>query len=135
MQGKDFVEGTILNGIPLMTILIKNPINSKTAIIELLIDSGAQHTLISEEILYEKLRFRPEDRVGDRVIQGIIPKEDCIAYCPEFLVDVFINRTWLREIEVVAFNYTDDGILGRNILQSFDIELKFSKNIVIFTSK
>ena len=135
MEQKDFVEGTILNGIPLMTILIKNPINSKTAIIELLIDSGTQHTLISEEILYEKLRFRENDRIGDRVIQDIIPKEDCIAYCPEFLVDIFINRTWLKEIEVVAFNTTDDGILGRNVLQSFDLELKFSKNLVIFSSK
>ena len=135
MEQKDFVEGTILNGIPLMTILIKNPINSKTDIIELLIDSGAQHTLISEEILYEKLRFRENDRIGDRVIQGIIPKEECIAYCPEFLVDIFINRTWLKEIEVVAFNTTDDGILGRNVLQSFDLELKFSKNLVIFSSK
>ena len=135
MEGQNFVEGTILNGIPLMTILIKNPINSRTAIIELLIDSGAQHTLISEAILYEKLRFRQDDRIGDRVIQGIIPKEECIAYCPEFLVEVFINRKWLREIEVVAFNTTDDGILGRNVLQSFDIELKFSKNIVTFGSK
>ena len=92
MQGKNFVEGTILNGIPLMTILIKNPINSRTAIIELLIDSGAQHTLISEAILYEKLRFRQDDRVGDRVIQGIIPKEECIAYCPELSMENGIER-------------------------------------------
>ena len=90
------MEGTIIAGIPLMPLLIRNPNNGKSTVIELLIDSGAQHSVISKKILYDNLKFKQDDRIGDRLIQGIIPKKEVIAYCPEFLVDLFINQRWLK---------------------------------------
>jgi hypothetical protein len=132
MEGKNFVEGTIINGIPLMPILIKNPYNSKSTVIELLVDSGAQHTVISKKVLYDTLKFKQDDRIGDRLIQGIIPKKEYIAYCPEFLVDLLISQRWLKQIGVIAFDTSDQGILGKNVLQFFNLELNYLKNAVNF---
>ncbi len=41
MEEKDFSEGIISDGIPIMPLLIRNPKNGKSTLIELLIDSGA----------------------------------------------------------------------------------------------
>jgi predicted aspartyl protease len=133
MEEKDFSEGIISDGTPFMPLLIRNPKNGKSTIIELLIDSGAQHTLISKKILKDKLDLKAHDIIREISIQGIIPKEECIAYCPEFLIDIFINRQWLKQIRVVEFDFTSDhGILGRNILQFFNFELNFLKKTVKF---
>jgi hypothetical protein len=135
MDGRDFIEGSIVNGTPYMPILIKNPINNKSTIIELLVDSGAQHTIIPKEILFGLLKFQRTDSTGDIVIQGIIQKAECIAYCPEFLIDIFMSRKWLKGIRVVAFDLNQDhGILGRNILRYFNLELHFLNNLVLFKS-
>jgi hypothetical protein len=133
MENKDFTEGTIINGIPYIPLIIKNPNNGKSTVVELIIDSGAQHTLISKEILYNNLNYKQNESAGDIVIQGIIPKKECIAYCPEFIIDIFMNRKWLRETRVVAFDITSNhGILGRNILQFFNLDLNFLNNAVNF---
>lgn len=97
MENKDFTEGTIINGIPYISIILKNPKNGKSTIVDLIIDSGAQHTLISKEILYNNLNYRQSDSVGDIIIQGIITKKECIAYCSEFIIDICMNRKWLRK--------------------------------------
>jgi hypothetical protein len=102
----------------------------------LLVDSGAQHTIIQKHILYDTLGYTQKDVTEEVKIQGIIPKEECVVYCPEFRVNIFVNRQWLREIKVVAFDISpDQGIMGRNILQSFNVELKFLTNLVIFKNE
>ena len=92
MRENNFTEGSIIDGVPLMQLLVINPEKQKTVIIELLLDSGAQHTMIPKDILYDKLGLKQEDSIENVTIKGIIPKEDCFAFCPTFLIDVFINQ-------------------------------------------
>jgi len=133
MKGGEFTEGTIIDGVPYMPLLIKNPNKGKSAIIELLIDSGAQHTLIPKDVLFDSLNLDKRDIIRDVRIQGIVPKEECFVVCPEVLIDFFINRQWLKEIRVIAFDHNlDHGILGRNLLQFFNLELNFLNKTIKF---
>jgi hypothetical protein len=136
LNKNDFTEGIIINGVPFMPLLIRNPEKQKTVIIELLLDSGAQHTMIPKDFLYDKLGLKQENSVENVIIRGIIPKEECFAICPTFSIDFFINRQWLRGLNVVAFESTlEYGILGRNILQFFNLNLDFLNNTIKFLQR
>ena len=122
----DIVSGTLL-----MAIRLWDRTDKKYRWASLTFDTGASVTTISTEILHQ-LGYEPL-KVGKVTITTA---SDVVRVQKYKLDKMMIGNIEIEDVDIYAHKFPEEcfslGVIGLNVLRSFDIELSFSTQIIRF---
>ncbi len=123
----------LFSGLLMVDTWLWNKNRNKYSLLSVTLDTGASMTTISKDILY---------RAGYNITEGRVKRittASGIEYVNEVILDkVKLGGLELSNILVYAHTFPQEsfssGVLGLNILSSFDVNLLFSKRQIELTS-
>jgi len=100
--------------------------------ISIAVDTGASVTTISKDIL-----FRAGYNIAERNIRRITTASG-VEYVQEIYVDkIMLDNLEINNVMVYAHTFPQEsfssGVLGLNVLSGFDVNLLFSKKLIVMT--
>ena len=128
-MNETIIKMDIFGGSLFVAARLWSRVENKYRWVYLTFDTGASVTTVSPEILYQ-LGYEPSDKnkITMTTASGI-------EHVVRFKLDKLkVGDIEIEDVEVYAHKFPEEcfsiGVVGLNVLQSFDIELLFSKNII-----
>jgi clan AA aspartic protease (TIGR02281 family) len=122
----------VIGGVPNVTVKIWNYITDDYSSLTLVLDTGACTTTISNELLSRAGYDCSGDSYSNIITASGIEQVDVLR-----IPKIKLGQFSLNNTEVYVHDFPEEslisGVLGMNVLEQFDVELKFKDDIVIFS--